>query len=142
MHRRVADLRDEIMRNPAMRRWLDGLWESARAALLRAARDPDAVLAGKFGDMLRQLGQTLIDDAGLRTTVNRFARRTVVGVTASYGDNIVRLVSDTVRGLGRRDHHPGRVEAAVGRDLQFIRINGTVVGGLVGVALHAVDYWA
>ena len=138
MQRRVADLRDEIMLNPAMRRWLDGLWETARAALLRAARDPDRVLAGKFGDMLRQLGQTLIDDPRLRTTVNRFARRTIVGITASYGDHIVTLVSDTVRGWDAQTI-TGRVEAAVGRDLQFIRINGTVVGGLVGVALHAVD---
>ena len=97
-------------------------------------------MAGRVGDMLRQLGQTLIDDPRLRTTVNRFARRTAVGVTASYGDAIVRLVSDTVRGWDA-DTITGRVEAAVGRDLQFIRINGTVVGGLVGLTLHAVDVW-
>ncbi len=140
MQKRVADLRDEIMKNPAMRRWLDGLWESARAAMLRAARDPDAVLAGKFGDMLIQLGQTLQEDPDLRLTVNRFARRTAVGVTAGYGDAIVRLVSDTVRGWDAQTI-TDRVENAVGRDLQFIRINGTVVGGLVGTALHAVDVW-
>jgi uncharacterized membrane-anchored protein YjiN (DUF445 family) len=138
MRQRVADLRDEIMRNPAMRRWLDGLWESARAAMLRAARDPDAVLAGKLGEMLQQIGQTLRNDPELRATINRFARRTAVGVTASYGDQIVRLVSDTVRGWDAQTI-TDRMESAVGRDLQYIRINGTVVGGLVGVALHAVD---
>ena len=138
MRARVAELRDEIMRNPAMRRWIDGLWESSRAALLRVARDPDAAMSGKVGDMIRQLGQTLETDARLRTTINRFARRTAVGVTASYGHQIVRLVSDTVRGWDA-DTITGRVENAVGRDLQFIRINGTVVGGLVGVALHTVD---
>ena len=140
MRARVAELRDEIMRNPAMRRWIDGLWESARAALLRAARDPDALLGGKFGSMLHQLGETLQHDPALRTTINRFARRMVVGITASYGDEIVKLVSDTVRGWDA-DTITGRVENAVGRDLQFIRINGTVVGGLVGVGLHAVDVW-
>lgn len=140
MRQRVADLRDEIMRNPAMRRWLDGLWESARAAMLRAARDPDAVLAGKLGGMLLQVGQTLQEDRELRATVNRFARRTAVGVTASYGDHIVKLVSETVRGWDAQTI-TDRVENAVGRDLQYIRINGTVVGGLVGVALHAVDRW-
>ena len=65
---------------------------------LKAARDPDAVLAGKFGEAIRQLGQTLQHDARLRMTINRFARRAAVGATASYGDGIVRLVSDTVRG--------------------------------------------
>jgi uncharacterized membrane-anchored protein YjiN (DUF445 family) len=140
MRKRVADLRDEIMRNPAMRRWLDGLWESARAAMLRAARDPDAALAGKLGDTLLQVGQTLQEDPQLRATVNRFARRTAVGITASYGDHIVKLVSETVRGWDAQTI-TDRVENAVGRDLQYIRINGTVVGGLVGVALHAVDRW-
>ena len=138
MQARVAALRDEIMQNPAMRRWIDGLWESARGALLRAARDPDAALAGKFGDLLRQLGEALRDDPGLRRAVNRFARRTIVGMTASYGDGIVRLVSDTVR-TWDAGTITGRIENAVGRDLQFIRINGTVVGGLVGIALHVID---
>lgn len=138
MGARVAGLRDEIMANPAMRTWLDGLWESGRAALLRAARDPDRVLAGKLGDMLRQLGETLQTNDTLRTMINRFARRTAVGVAATYGDAIVRLVSDTVRSWDAQTL-TDRVEESVGRDLQYIRINGTVVGGLVGVVLHAVD---
>ncbi len=138
MQDRVARLRDEILENPAMRKWLDGLWESARAALLRSARDPDAALAGKFGEALRQLGETLLTDEKLRITINRFARRTAVGATASYGDGIVKLVSDTVRGWDA-ETITGRVENAVGRDLQFIRVNGTIVGGLVGVLLHTID---
>jgi uncharacterized membrane-anchored protein YjiN (DUF445 family) len=140
MRARVDAMRDEVMANPAMRRWLDGLWEQARAALLRAARDPNAALAGRFGDTLRQLGETLQSDPQLRATINRFARRTAVGVTARYGDGIVKLVSETVRGWDAQTI-TGRVENAVGRDLQFIRVNGTVVGGLVGVVLHAIDVW-
>jgi uncharacterized membrane-anchored protein YjiN (DUF445 family) len=140
MQARVATIRDELLENPAMRQWVDGLWEQARTALLRAARDPDAALAGKFGEALRQLGETLQSDATLRITINRFARRTAVGATASYGDGIVRLVSDTVRSWDAQTI-TDRVENAVGRDLQFIRINGTIVGGLVGLALHAIDIW-
>ena len=140
MQARVNDFRDEALKNPAMRAWLDGLWEQGRAALLRAARDPDAALAGKFGEALRQLGETLQSDDRLRMTINRFARRTAVGVAASYGDGIVRLISDTVRGWDAQTL-TDRVENAVGRDLQYIRINGTVVGGLVGLALHGVDVW-
>lgn len=138
MQAKVTRLKDDIVDNPAMQRWIDGLWEQARAALLKAARDPDKAMAGKFGDALRQLGTTLQQDEALRDTINRFARRATVGTTASYGDNIVRLVSDTVRGwdAGRVTE---RVENAVGRDLQYIRINGTLVGGLVGLVLHAID---
>lgn len=136
MQDRVARVRDELLDNPAMQRWIDGLWEQARAGLLRAARDPDAAMAGRFGEALRQLGATLQGDARLRVMINRFARRTAVGTTASYGDGIVRLVSETVRGWDA-DTVTGRLENAVGRDLQYIRINGTLVGGLVGVILHA-----
>lgn len=140
MQAKVGNWKNEIVDNPAMQRWIDGLWEQARTGLLKAARDPDRVLAGKFGDMLRQLGGTLQDDPQLRYTINRFARRTIVGATASYGDGIVTLVSDTVRGWDA-EKITDRIEQAVGRDLQYIRINGTLVGGLVGLILHAVDVW-
>jgi uncharacterized membrane-anchored protein YjiN (DUF445 family) len=140
MQARVQALKDELVDNPAMQAWIDGLWQQGRAALLRAARDPDKAMAGKLGDTLRQLGQTLQTDDRIRTTINRFARRAAVGATASYGDGIVKLVSETIRSwdVGKVTE---RVETAVGRDLQYIRINGTLVGGLVGLAIHAVDVW-
>src|SRR3546814_386697 len=84
MQTRVAQVRDELIDNPAMQRWIDGLWEQGRASLLRAARDPEAATAGRFGEALRQLGGTLQSDQRLRVMINRFARRTAVGATASY----------------------------------------------------------
>jgi uncharacterized membrane-anchored protein YjiN (DUF445 family) len=140
MQRRVAEIRDELLDNEAMRRWLDGLWEQGRAALLRAARDPRSAMGGKFGDALRQLGETLQQDERLRVTINRFARRTAVGFSANYGASVVRLVSDTVRSWDTRTVTQ-RLEDAVGRDLQYIRVNGTLVGGLVGLTIHAIDMW-
>jgi len=97
-------------------------------------------LAGHFGDALVQLGGSLQQDEILNRQLNRFARRAVVGVVASYGDNIVKLVSDTIRGWDAQTI-TDRVENAVGRDLQYIRVNGTLVGGLVGVVLHILGFW-
>jgi len=138
MQAKVARLKAEVMANPAVGRWLDGLWEQARAAMIRAARDPQAVLAGRMGEMLREVGHALDGNAPLRAAINQFARRAAVGAAADYGDAIVRLVSDTVRGWDARTV-TDKLEASVGRDLQYIRINGTLVGGLVGTAIHAVD---
>ena len=138
MQARVEGLKREIIDNPAMQRWLDGLWESARRGLMRLARDPMTGRGGRLGEAMQQLGHTLQTDLELRATINRFIRRTTVGITARYGDGIVQLVSETVRGWDTRTI-TRRLENAVGRDLQYIRINGTIVGGLVGVALHAVD---
>lgn len=138
MQARVARIRDEIIDNPAMQRWIDGLWEQARAGLLRAVRDPSRAMAGRLGEALRQLGETLQDNMRLRLLINRFVRRAAVGGTATYGDSIVKLVSETVRGWDAGTITT-RLEGAVGRDLQYIRINGTLVGGLVGLCIHAVD---
>ncbi|MDR2857161.1 MAG: DUF445 domain-containing protein [Novosphingobium sp.] len=138
MQANVARLKDEVLANPAMADWLDGMWERARAGLLRAVRDPEALMAGGFGLSVEQLGRTLLEDAQLQFLVNRFARRTLVGAVSRYGDEIVRIVSETVKRWDARTV-TGRIEGAVGRDLQFIRINGTLVGGLVGVCIHAAD---
>jgi uncharacterized membrane-anchored protein YjiN (DUF445 family) len=98
-------------------------------------------MAGKFGEALRQLGGTLQQDARLKKAINQFARRAVVGAVASYGSGIVTLVSETVRGWDARTI-TGRLENAVGRDLQYIRINGTLVGGLVGLIIHTAEVLA
>jgi uncharacterized membrane-anchored protein YjiN (DUF445 family) len=131
-------LKAELITNPAVVAWIDALWRQGRASLLRAVRDPEAALAGRFGEALRQLGATLQTDARLAATINQFARRATVGAVASYGDGIVRLVSDTIRGWDAGTV-TDRLEGAVGRDLQYIRMNGTLVGGLVGLAIHTVE---
>ncbi|VXC38470.1 DUF445 domain-containing protein [Sphingomonas sp. 8AM] len=138
MRARVETVKIELLENPAMQDWINGLWEQARAAMLRAARDPDALMAGKLGEALHQLGATLQDDPRLGRIINRFVRRAAVGAAADHGDAIVRLVSETVRGWDAQTVTQ-RLENAVGKDLQFIRINGTLVGGLVGVVIHTVD---
>lgn len=134
---KVEAMKNELLANPALGTWWMGVWERIRRALIAMARNPDAALSGQMGSMLAELGASLRDDPALQLQVNRFARRTIVGIVNRYGDEIVRLVSDTVK---RWDPQTitGRIEAAVGRDLQFIRINGTLVGGLVGVTIHAV----
>jgi uncharacterized membrane-anchored protein YjiN (DUF445 family) len=95
-------------------------------------------MAGKLGEVLKSMGGTLEKDPRIRAAINEFARRAVVGMAASYGSSIVKLVSETIRSWDARTV-TARLESAVGRDLQYIRINGTLVGGLVGLVLHALD---
>ena len=135
---KVEAWKSDMIENEAVSAWLDGVWEKARAGLLKSARDPDAALAGKFGEALRQLGETLQAEPRLKAAINQFARRATVGIVASYGDGIVKLVSETVRSWDATTVSD-RLEGAVGRDLQYIRINGTLVGGLVGLFLHTIE---
>ena len=138
---KVEEWKNEIIANKAVTDWVGGLWENSRNALLRAARDPDAALAGRFGEAMKQLGESIQRDPRLNRALNQFARRAVVGVAKTYGGGIVKLVSETVRGWDARTI-TGRLENAVGRDLQYIRINGTLVGGLVGLLIHTVEVLA
>ena len=108
-----------------------------RARLIDSIRQ-SGESGGYIGKTLAELGAALRDDPRLQQQINRFARRTAVGVATRYGDQIVQLVSETVRRWDARTL-TDRVEGAVGRDLQFIRINGTLVGGLVGVTIHLVS---
>ena len=135
---RVETMKLELLENRSVSLWLDTLWQKGREAIIRAARNPDAAMAGKLGEVLKSMGQSLEKDARMKSAINQFARRAVSGMAASYGSSIVKLVSETVRGWDARTI-TARLESAVGRDLQYIRINGTLVGGLVGLTLHALD---
>ena len=135
---RVEAIKQQLLDNRSVGLWLDTLWQKGRAAIIAAARNPDAAMAGKLGEVLKSMGASLEHDPRMRRAINQFARRAVAGMAASYGGSIVKLVSETVRGWDARTV-TDRLESAVGRDLQYIRINGTLVGGTVGVVLHAFD---
>ena len=135
---KVEAMKEQLLDNRSVSLWLDTIWQKGREAIVRAARNPDAVFAGKLGEVLNSMGATLEKDARIRTAINRFVRRAVAGMAASYGSSIVKLVSETIRGWDARTV-TARLESAVGRDLQYIRVNGTLVGGLVGFVIYALD---
>lgn len=138
MRAKVEGIKRELTDNPAIGDWWQGVWERLRQSLIETARNPDAALAGQLGGALSELGKALRDDPALQRQVNRFARRIAVGVATRYGSQIVQLVSETVKRWDAKTV-TDRLENAVGRDLQFIRVNGTLVGGLVGLIIHFVE---
>ena len=139
MQAKVEAVKNDLLENPALADWWMGVWERMRVSLIARARDPESALGDELRGALREVGSALQGDPRLQAQINRFARRTAVGLTSRYGEQITALVSETVK---RWDAGTvtDRIESAVGRDLQFIRINGTLVGGLVGITLHAITH--
>ncbi len=137
MRAKVERMKNDLIANPAVGEWWMGVWERLRLSLIETVRNPGKAMSGQLGHSLAELGEKLRTDTALQLQVNRFARRTLVGVVTRYGEQIVSLVSHTVKSWDATTI-TGRIENAVGRDLQFIRINGTLVGGLVGVTLHVL----
>ena len=134
---RVERARDELLTHPEARGLLDYLWTSAQQSLADMVDDPDSGLREQLRAQLLTLGASLQDDPELAAKVNRWVSDAIVHVTTAYRDDVTAVISDTVRAWDAEETSQ-RIELHVGRDLQFIRINGFVVGALVGVVIHAL----
>jgi uncharacterized membrane-anchored protein YjiN (DUF445 family) len=134
---RVERARDELLTHDEARGLLDYLWTSAQQSLADMVDDPDSGLREQVTSQLAQLGESLQSDPDLAAKVNRWASDAVVHVTTAYRDDVTAVISDTVRAWDAEETSQ-RIELHVGRDLQFIRINGFVVGALVGIVIHAL----
>jgi uncharacterized membrane-anchored protein YjiN (DUF445 family) len=135
---KVESLRDEVLSHPAVTDYLDGLWVSVKDGLMRATDDPALLSEGPIGATLRRLGASVESDPAIREQINAYARRAIVGAVASYGDSIAAIVSDTVKGWDT-GVITAKLEGVVGRDLQYIRMNGTIVGGLAGLTIYTLS---
>ena len=134
---RVEAFKDDLIANPAMGTWLAGLWDTARDAIVIGLDKPGAAPTARLRPAMQALGARIASDAPLRNAINLQLRRAAVGLVNDYGDAIVSLVSDTVRKWDASTVTE-KLETAVGRDLQFIRINGTIIGGCIGLVIHAL----
>ena len=130
----VEEIKRELFDSPAVAALFASLWTTIKAMLADAAAAPPGSGQGRVA---AAAGDVILANPALADAINTLARRAAVSVVGSYGDAIVRLVSDTIRSWDARTV-TDKLETAVGRDLQYIRINGTVIGGLVGLAIHAL----
>ncbi len=128
----------QLLDHPEVRAWLSTLWSHLKGAILAGAADPSSGLRHTIHSLTVQFGTALRDDPGLREKVDSLLQRVVTHVASRYSDDIAGLISTTV-GRWDADETSHRLELQVGRDLQFVRINGTVVGALVGVLIYGVS---
>ncbi len=128
----------QLLDHPEVRAWLSTLWTHLKGAVLAGAADPGSELRRTVASLTVQLGTSLRDDPTLRAKVEALLQRLVGHVSARYADDIAAVISTTVARWDAEDTSR-RLELQVGRDLQFIRINGTVVGALVGVLIYGVS---
>ena len=134
---RFEALKTNVLTHPQVGDTVIAIWESVRTALLSALAEEDGPLRRRAGEALRSLGQRLQRDDELRARVDRHVSDAVGWVVETYGPEIATVISTTVNRWDGKEAAE-RIELHVGRDLQFIRINGTVVGGIVGLVIHAV----
>jgi uncharacterized membrane-anchored protein YjiN (DUF445 family) len=136
MRARGEELKRELLAQPELRAWVASVWTDLKAGLRAQAADPDSELRRRLADTIAALGQRLLDDPALADRVEQGVETGVRYVADQFSDEIGTMVSGTVARWDGREA-ADRLELLLGPDLQFIRINGTIVGGLAGLLIHA-----
>ena len=132
---RMERLKNRVLAHPQVLVTATSLWNAFRRALMDSLADADGPLRKRVLVELRGFGDRLVRDAPLREKIDRYASDLAVFAVSRYGDELTAVITHTVNRWDGKEA-ARKIELHVGRDLQFIRINGTIVGGLVGVLIH------
>jgi uncharacterized membrane-anchored protein YjiN (DUF445 family) len=141
-HRRTGEaFKQQLLANDELQDYLYGLWRELARNIEADIEKPDSAIRRDIRQWLDNVAEELDKDPDMQAWVNAWLVDSLTQVVGRNRSQIASLISDTVRSWDGTDTSR-RVELAIGRDLQFIRINGTLVGGLVGLLIHAIKLYA
>lgn len=135
---KVEEIKTDILSSAAVTQAPAKIWASTSAKLVDAARDPDSLLRRKVSETAARYGERIQSDPELRKRMDRRLEAAVVFIAENYAGEITSIISETVERWDA-DEASDKIELMVGRDLQFIRVNGTVVGSLAGLAIYTLS---
>ncbi|MFF1506213.1 DUF445 domain-containing protein [Streptomyces sp. NPDC058326] len=136
---RVERLKSDLLARPEVQDIIASAWSSVRNLIIAAAEDDRSQLRLRARASLISLGNRLATDSRLQDKVEGWAEDAAAYVVTTYRHEITSLITDTVAGWDATQTSK-KIEANIGRDLQFIRINGTVVGALAGLLIYTVSH--
>ena len=136
---KAENVKEQIMGRDEVARAAETAWATAKRLILESVDDPSSALRVRIADTVVRIGESLRDDADLRAKVDNWIVRGAQHLVSEYGAEITTIITDTIERWDA-DEASRRIELHVGRDLQFIRINGTVVGSLAGLVIYTVAH--
>jgi uncharacterized membrane-anchored protein YjiN (DUF445 family) len=136
---RFEDAKHTIFDSPRVRELAGEAWNTAKAGLLRSLADADSGLRRRAAEALAEIGQRLTTDAALQSRVDSWVTGAAVFLVDRYRHDIASIITDTVEHWDPAETTE-KIELMVGRDLQYIRLNGTVVGALAGLAIFSIAH--
>lgn len=140
MIERVESWKIEVLRHPETQRVVNSIWPTAKEIVLETLLDPHSDLRQRADTYLVGLATRLRDDSGFAASVDERIGSGVSYLVDKYGEDAVTVISETVKRWDASEASR-KIELAVGKDLQYIRINGTIVGSLAGLAIYTVSGW-
>lgn len=131
-------LKEEVLQHPTVRSYSASLWGEMKGALLRHNEDPESPFRQRLERAVTSFGASLRTDDELLDKVEGWIEGAVLYVVEQYRHEVADLISTTVQAWPAEDTSR-KIELQIGKDLQFIRINGTLVGGLAGLVIYTVS---
>lgn len=128
----------KTLEHPLVREYTNQVWQDVKGRLLADAASEDSRMAARLEQALRTFSEALLVDTTVRKKLNQWIRIMATDAIVERREFIADLVTRVIRNWDT-DTVSHKFELHVGRDLQYIRINGTVVGGLVGLLLHTIS---
>jgi uncharacterized membrane-anchored protein YjiN (DUF445 family) len=137
LRERGESFKRDLLASAGLRDWTSWLWKNAKETLRIQAADPDSELRRRLAGALTAGGRRLASDPALQQSLERVVESGARNLADQFHDELAGLVTGTIQRWDATETST-QLELLLGRDLQFIRINGTVVGAGVGLALHAI----
>ena len=137
LRERGERLKRDVLASAGLRDWSSSLWQKAKEGLRVQAGDPESELRRRLAEALVAAGRRLGWDRRLQQGVDRMVESGARALADQFHDELAGLVTGTIERWDAAETS-SQLELLLGRDLQYIRINGTVVGAAVGLALHAI----
>jgi uncharacterized membrane-anchored protein YjiN (DUF445 family) len=134
---KAENVKEQIMAREEVAKAAETAWTTAKRIILESVDDPSSALRSRIADSVVHIGESLRDDSDLRDKVDNWIVRAAQHLVEQYGTEITAIITETIERWDA-DEASRRIELHVGRDLQFIRINGTVVGSLAGLVIYSV----
>ena len=134
---RAETVKEQLMERDEVTRAAETAWKTLKRLMLDGVDDPSSALRGRIADSVVRIGESLRDDGELRDKVDNWIVRGAQHLATQYGAEATTIITDTIERWDAEEASR-RIELHVGRDLQFIRINGTVVGALAGLVIYTI----
>jgi uncharacterized membrane-anchored protein YjiN (DUF445 family) len=133
------EIKRYLLEDETLNAYLKSLWHELKAWLKRDLESVDSELAKRMAATGAWIGRTLAEDPELRRSLNENLEAAARGAAPEFAAFLTRHIADTVKNWDSREMSE-QIELNIGKDLQYIRINGTVVGGMIGVLLYALSH--
>jgi uncharacterized membrane-anchored protein YjiN (DUF445 family) len=132
--------KEELLQQPVVQEFASSLWSDLKTLLLEYDANPDSDIRLPIQRGLLRFSQTILEDENMLEKIDHWLEAGAIHIIQNYGYEVEQLISQTISNWDAEETSR-KIELHVGKDLQFIRINGTLVGGLVGLIIHTISLW-